>query len=696
VPVTAQPGASSSTRWHLTAAMIQPSDEGAANAQQQESVKETQTQTVVEHISGLNFANFNQDYTCISVGYNNGFRIYNCEPFTQCYEQIDGSIGIVEMLFFSSLLAVVGTGENPALSPRRLRIINTKRHTTICELTFPTSILAVRMNRHRLIVMLEELIYIYDITNMRLLHTVEIPSNPTGLVALSINTDNNYLAYPSPKKVTRIGAGNDSNTSFLGAGIDAAGNNGQHSSGNGGAAENGLQDLNISSARGARQDDLSLGLGGVTTGIGTGENGHTTQNIRNGDIIIFDCKSLQPITVIDAHKTELAAMAFSHDGTLLATASDKGTVIRVFSVETGLKLYQFRRGTYNTKIYSLAFSPSNMFLVASSATGTVHVFRLGEEEAKNTIVRSNGSSGWLVQKKNATDRNIEATRQEELNKLMRYRQAKLEALDGEDNDQYHDQMHEYINSQNNRCERSQSSEGNPTSIHFDSEEDDDEAEGLLEDDDISDDGDIDAGEEDAEVDDYENVDVLQPLRSELESKDNTSKGSGTGVISICSNSSGDSNVSKVQPIVDSKRRSVARMLRRTSQSLGRKAAEKMGTYLPPRFSSILEPNRHFASFKLPGNKESMSLVGVIEGAVDNFLDVADDRSFAEPTAIGEDGVSIHSTPSGSSSVGASVRHTSAAPVHILVVSAEGVFYTYRLDPLRGGDCMLLAQRSLQE
>lgn len=628
-----------------------------------------------EIISGLNFANFNQDYSCISVGYENGFRIYNCEPFAQCYEHLDGSIGIVEMLFCSSLLAIVGTGEQAALSPRRLKIINTKRHTTICELTFPTSILSIRMNRERLIVLLEEIIYIYDITNMRLLHTVEIPSNPTGLVALSLNSENNYLAYPSPQKVSKI------NNNGPQPGIDVTGLNGQHPTSSGAASH-------LQSGIGSSHDDP----------LGTND-GNVTQSVRNGDVIIFDCKSLHPITVIDAHKTQLAAIAFSHDGTLLATASDKGTIVRVFSVERGVKLYQFRRGTYNTKIYSLAFSPNNMFLVASSATGTVHVFRLGEEEAKNTIIKSNGSSGWLNSKKNETDISLEVTRQSELDKLMKTRQAKMnseESLDSE----HEDDDDEGEDDGENADDLSPTDFNNLT-LHSDSEDDIDASD------------DEDANEDEEEVDannpenheeneeEFENVDVLRPLPSDINKTNNNAGTTNSGAISIFSSSSGGSSSGKVQPIVDKKRRSVARMFRRTSQSLGRKAAEKMGTYLPPKFSSILEPNRHFASFKVPTNKENMTIVGVIETS-DCTLD---DDILGQPTTTYnlDDVSSTHSLNSGLSAVSlgssrGNSRNNSKPikkkAIHILVVSADGTFYTYGLNSERGGDCVLLSQHSL--
>lgn len=149
----------------------------------------------------INFINFNQTGTCISLGTSKGFKIFNCEPFGKFYSEDSGGYAIVEMLFSTSLLALVGIGDQPALSPRRLRIINTKKHSIICEVTFPTSILSVKMNKSRLVVLLQEQIYIYDINTMRLLHTIETNPNPRGLMAMSPSVANSYLVYPSPPKV---------------------------------------------------------------------------------------------------------------------------------------------------------------------------------------------------------------------------------------------------------------------------------------------------------------------------------------------------------------------------------------------------------------------------------------------------------------------------------------------------------------
>lgn len=53
------------------------------------------------------------------------------------------------------------------------------------------------MNRKRLVVILEEHIHIYDISNMKILHTIDTSPNPNALCALSPSSDNCYVAYPA-------------------------------------------------------------------------------------------------------------------------------------------------------------------------------------------------------------------------------------------------------------------------------------------------------------------------------------------------------------------------------------------------------------------------------------------------------------------------------------------------------------------
>ncbi|KAK3387577.1 protein-vacuolar targeting protein Atg18 [Podospora didyma] len=267
----------------------------------------------------LNFVTFNQDHSCLAVGTSKGFRIYHTDPFSKIFNSDDGNVSIIEMLFSTSLVALIQ-------SPRHLIIQNTKRSSIICELTFPSAVLAVRLNRKRLAVVLEEEIYLYDISNMSLLYTIATSPNPTAICALSPSSENCFVAYPLPKP---------------------------------------REDQN--ERRPAHAPPLS-----------------TYVPPSSGEVLIFDTVTLKAVNVIEAHRSPLCCIALNSDSTMLATASDKGTIIRVFSVPRGQKLFQFRRGTYPSTIYSMSFNLSSTLLCISSTSDTVHIFRLVNGQLPNS------------------------------------------------------------------------------------------------------------------------------------------------------------------------------------------------------------------------------------------------------------------------------------------------------------------------
>ena len=105
--------------------------------------------------------------------------------------------------------------------------------------------------------------------------------------------------------------------------------------------------------------------------------GATHVSPTSGDVLLFDTLKLEAINVVEAHRSPLSCITVNDAGTLLATASDKGTIIRVFSVPSARKLYQFRRGSMPSRIYSMSFNTTSSLLCVSSATDTVHIFKLG-------------------------------------------------------------------------------------------------------------------------------------------------------------------------------------------------------------------------------------------------------------------------------------------------------------------------------
>jgi len=94
---------------------------------------------------------------------------------------------------------------------------------------------------------------------------------------------------------------------------------------------------------------------------------------------LYDSKKT---TMIPAHETSLSCLALNSDGTLLATASEKGTLIRIFDTSSGKNLQELRRGADRAEIYSIAFNPSSVWLACSSDKGTVHIFSIAGDGKK--------------------------------------------------------------------------------------------------------------------------------------------------------------------------------------------------------------------------------------------------------------------------------------------------------------------------
>ncbi|TNN74615.1 WD repeat domain phosphoinositide-interacting protein 1 [Liparis tanakae] len=216
-------------------------------------------------------ASFNQDTTSLSVGTKTGYRLFSVTAVDKLdciHEGVEcQDVYIVERLFSSSLVVVVSLS-----MPRRMNVYHFKKGTEICNYSYSNNILSVRLNRQRLVVCLEESVYIHNIKDMKLLKTLlNTPSNPTGTHDTDIWINKNVFSLQST------------------------------------------------------------------------------------------------LTLIQAHDSPLAALTFNGSGTKLASASERGTVIRVFSVPEGTRLFEFRRGMK---------SADAQFLCASSNTETVHIFKL--------------------------------------------------------------------------------------------------------------------------------------------------------------------------------------------------------------------------------------------------------------------------------------------------------------------------------
>ncbi|XP_021296918.1 autophagy-related protein 18c [Herrania umbratica] len=85
---------------------------------------------------------------------------------------------------------------------------------------------------------------------------------------------------------------------------------------------------------------------------------------------------LNVMKLINAHDSHIACLTLTLDGLLLATASTRGTLVRIFNTMDGTRLQEVRRGVDRADIYSIALSPNVQWLAVSSDKGTVHIFNL--------------------------------------------------------------------------------------------------------------------------------------------------------------------------------------------------------------------------------------------------------------------------------------------------------------------------------
>ncbi|XP_020212010.1 autophagy-related protein 18a [Cajanus cajan] len=239
---------------------------------------------------------FNQDQACFAAAADNGFRIYDCNPFRELFrrEFDDGGIGQVEMLFRCNILALVGGGSHPQYPPNKVMIWDDHLGRCIGELSFRAAVRGVRLRSDRIVVVVEQKIFVYNLVDLKLVHQIETFLNPKGLCAVSHLSDSLVLACPG---------------------------------------------------------------------------------LHKGQIRV-EHYAQKKTKFISAHDSRIACFALTLDGQLIATASTKGTLIRIFDTDQGTLLQEVRRGANAAEIYSLAFSSTAQWLAVSSDKGTVHVFSL--------------------------------------------------------------------------------------------------------------------------------------------------------------------------------------------------------------------------------------------------------------------------------------------------------------------------------
>lgn len=144
---------------------------------------------------------WNQNYGCFAAGTSHGFRIYNCHPFKEIFRRDlkSGGFGIVEMLFRSNILALVGNA-NSQYPPNKVAIWDDHQNQLIGEFSFRSNVLAVKLRKDRIVVVLEHKIFVYNFPGLKLVHQIETLSNPLGLCCVSQDSNTSVLVCPGVRQ----------------------------------------------------------------------------------------------------------------------------------------------------------------------------------------------------------------------------------------------------------------------------------------------------------------------------------------------------------------------------------------------------------------------------------------------------------------------------------------------------------------
>lgn len=120
---------------------------------------------------------------------------------------------------------------------------------------------------------------------------------------------------------------------------------------------------------------------------------------KSGSLQVLDMSTTEsrissaPVT-INAHQNELGCVAINQTGSMIASSSVKGTLIRIWDSRTRVMLVELRRGSDQATLYCINFSLTDEWLCCSSDKGTVHVFALQDYRLnKRSALASIGMPG---------------------------------------------------------------------------------------------------------------------------------------------------------------------------------------------------------------------------------------------------------------------------------------------------------------
>ena len=275
--------------------------------------------TEIEKSDVINYIGFNYDSSYFCIGTDIGFKVYQTNPLSLLISKIlNGGIGIVKILDKSNLFCLVGGGKNPRFSPSVLIIWDDLKDEITDEYRCESFIINCYVKQKCIFIICADNIIIINTKTMELIEKINTINNPKGIFAVCKDPKKYILAFPESKGNILI--------KFF-------------------------EDLNKVNKEKEKKDEKN-------------KEKKSSQVIKN------------------AHKGNIIVLSINYLGNKIASASNRGTIVRLFNIENGTTIAELRRGNTEASIFSLNFSMNDNYLGLTSDHCSCHIFDLNNLKPK--------------------------------------------------------------------------------------------------------------------------------------------------------------------------------------------------------------------------------------------------------------------------------------------------------------------------
>ena len=273
--------------------------------------------TLTKNSKMLCFA-FNQDSSCFCIGTEKGFIIYKVSPLNDYYiRDLNGGVGLIAMFNNSNLVGIVGGGKRPYSALNKLVIWNDATSKPILEITVDFKIKNIKVKKSLIAIIGKKTIKIYYYNSLEdIMNYIDIDT-----ITTPENKNGIFTMNTDPKK-------------------------------------------NIIAY-------LTKNIGEIMIKTYFRKKNSDDEN---------DYKIVSKTQSISAHQSEVTVMSLDPKGDILASVSQKGSLIRLFDTSTGAFLKGLRRGNDSAEIYSINFDKTSQYVLITSNKGTVHIFNIGKSK----------------------------------------------------------------------------------------------------------------------------------------------------------------------------------------------------------------------------------------------------------------------------------------------------------------------------